>query len=171
MNLVAILIFFQALGALGGAASAVLGEIAYVHARRDGHIDRAERAHLAHLARGLRFGMLLVLLASFGLVVEAYRHASVVQPALTASYWILIGLALIIVYASWALSRGKISFALGSAIAFTGWWFLGYLTLGRLPVSSFGAAVALYVVAVAVFYGLLRYARFLTVPPQPANEI
>ncbi len=167
MNVVAVLIFFQAVGALFGAASAVLGEVSYMHALRDGHIDRAERAHLSHLARGLKFGMLLVLLASFGLVVEAYRAQAVVQPALTGSYWLLIALSVLIIYASWALSRERISFALGSALVFTGWWFLGYLTLGRLPAGSFGAAVALYVVAAAIFYGLLRYARFLTTPPEP----
>ncbi len=169
MPTVALLVFFQALGAIMGALSAVLGELAFIRAMRDGRIDNAERAHLDHIARGLRFGMLLLLVASFGLVVEAYLRAASVQPALTASYWALVLLALLVIYASWALSRGRISFALGSAVVFTGWWFLAYLALGFFPNLSFGGAVALYVVAVAIFYGLLRYARFLTIPPQPKS--
>ncbi len=169
MQVVTLLVFFQALGAIMGAVSAVLGELAFIRAMRDGRIDHAERAHLDHIARGLRFGMLLLLVASFGLVVEAYFHAAAIQPALTASYWTLVLLALLVIYASWALSRGRISFALGSAVVFTGWWFLAYLALGFFPELTFGAAVALYVVAVAIFYGLLRYARFLTIPPQPKS--
>jgi hypothetical protein len=166
MNLAALLVFLQAAGALTGAVSAVLGELAFIRAMRDGHVDRAERAHLDHIARGLRFGMLLLLLASCGLVVLAYHEGGVVQPALTASYWTLIVLALLVVYASWALSRGRLSFSLGSAIVFTGWWFLSYLALGLFPVLSFGAALAFYVVSVALFYTLLKYARFLTIDPK-----
>ena len=155
------LVFCQALGALTGAFSAVWGELAYVRAMRNGRIDHAEREHLSHIARGLRWCMSLLLLSSFALVVVAYLLHVATQPALMANYWILIVLALLITLVSWALSRKRISFALGSAVAFTGWWFLAYLTLGQIPPLSFGAAVAFFVVATAIFYALLQYARFL----------
>lgn len=149
------------LGALVGAFTAVWSEIAYVRAMRDGHIDTAERAHLHVLARGLRFGMLLLLLASLGLVIADYSLHASLQSALSPSYWISVLLAFLIIGVSWALSKRRISFAFGSAIVFTAWWFLAFLILGQLPTLSFGAATALFVVATAIFYALLQYGRFL----------
>ena len=105
--------------------------------------------------------MTLVLLSSFGLVVIAYVVRAATQPALSASYWTLIALALLVTGVSWALSRRRISFTLGSAAVFTAWWFLAYLTLGWLPPLSFGAAVAFLVVATAMFYAVLAYGRQL----------
>jgi hypothetical protein len=156
--------FCQALGAIVGAVATVWGELAYIKAMRDGHIDRAERAHLNAIAHGLRFGMTLLLLSSLALVVAAYLSRAALQPALTPGYWTLTLLAILVIYVSWALSRGRVSFALGSAIAFTGWWFLAYLTLGLVPPLTFGATVAFFVVATAVFYAILQYARFLSRP-------
>ena len=159
--LVPFLIFCQALGASVGAFTAVWSEIAYIRAMRDGHIDTAERAHLHVIARGLRFGMMLLLLASLALVVTDYYLRVSVQPALSPSYWTSIGLSLLTIYGAWALSKHRISFALGSAIIFTAWWFLAFLTIGQLPVFSFGSAVAVFVVATAVFYAVLQYGRML----------
>lgn len=158
--LVPFFFFCQAFGASVGAFLAVWSEIAYVRAMRDGHIDRAERAHLDVLAKGLRFGMTLLLLASLGLVVAAYMLDAAVQPALSASYWMSIALALLIICATWALSHHRVSFSFGSAIVFTAWWFLAYLSVGLLPALSFGSAVALLVVTTAVFYAVLHYGRF-----------
>lgn len=157
--LVPFLIFCQALGALGGAFMAVWGELAYVRAQRDGKIDVAERVHLDAIAHGLRFGMTLVLLASFGLVIESYRAGALVQPALTTSYWTFILLAILIIVLSWLLSKRALSFTLGSAAIFTGWWFLAYLALGWIPILSFGAAIGLYLVATAIMLALLYYLR------------
>lgn len=160
-TLAGFLVFCQALGAVGGAASAVWGEIEYARAIRDGNIDAAERAHLKSIAHGLRYGMSLLLVSSFGLVVVAYELSASVAPALTASYWAFISLSLLIVAVTWALSKKRLSFAVGSASAFTAWWFLAYLTLGQFPQLSFGASIALYVVSTAILYALLRYARVL----------
>ena len=163
-SLVAFIIFCQALGAVVGVAATTWGELAYLRAMRDGKIDVAERAHLDAIAHGLRFGMTLLLSASFALVIVAYLAHATTQPALTASYWTLILFALLVVYVSWALSRHRLSFALGSALAFSAWWFLAYLTLGWLPPLSFGAAIAFFVIATVIFYGILQYARMLAQP-------
>ena len=160
-TLVLFLVFCQALGASVGAVTALLSEFACIRALKDGKIDVAERAHLNIIGKGLRFGMTLLLLASLGLVVSAYVLGAAQQPALTSAYWIFILLALLVICISWALSRKKVSFAFGSAIIFTGWWFLSYLTLGWLPALSFGSAVALLVVATVVIYAFLYYLRFL----------
>ena len=157
---ISFLVFCQALGALVGALTAIWSELAYVRALRDGKIDVAERVHLRVIGNGLRFGMTLLLLASFGLIVMAYLLSSP-QPALTPSYWTLIALALLIISVSWALSRKHIPFALGSASVFTAWWFLVYLSFGWIPPMSFGAAVMSFVVATAIFYAVLQYARLL----------
>lgn len=156
--------FCQALGALAGAFAAVWSELAYIRAMRNGEIDAAERAHLHIIARGLRFGMTLILLSSLGLVFVDYTLRMSEQPALSASYWISISLALLIIYVSWSLSRRRISFAYGSAIVFTAWWFLALLLAGQLPALSYGAAVALFAVAAAIFYALLQYVRMLARP-------
>ena len=158
--LIPFLIFCQALGAFTGAFSAVWSEIAYVRAMHDGKIDHAERAHLDSIARGLRFGMTLLLLASFGLVIADFALRAALQPALTPSYWIFIVLALVIIGVSWALSRHFISFAFGSALIFTAWWFLAYLSIGWLPPLTFGAALAFFAVATAIFYVILQANRF-----------
>ncbi len=163
MTLIPLLVFCQAFGALIGAFLAIWGEFSYIRALRDGKIDTAERAHLQMIARGLRFGMTLLLLSSLGLLIEAYLF-SFPQPALTVSYWTLIALALLIISVSWALSRKSISFALGSASIFTAWWFLVYLSFGWIPPMSFGATVMSFVIATALFYGILHYARLLATP-------
>ena len=160
-SLISFLVFCQALGASIGAVTVLWGEFAYIRAMRDGEIDIAERAHLDIIARGLRFGMTLLLLASLGLVIVAYILQATTQPALTPAYWTLIMLSLLVIGISWALSRKKVSFAVGSAIIFTSWWFLSYLTLGWLPHLSFGSAVALLVVATVVAYALFYYIRLL----------
>ncbi|OGG76272.1 hypothetical protein A2950_01505 [Candidatus Kaiserbacteria bacterium RIFCSPLOWO2_01_FULL_55_19] len=158
-----LLVFFQALGALVGAFSAVWSELAYVRMMRDGRIDHAERAHLDYIGHGLRWGMSLLFLASFGLVVVSYLLQAATQPALTAQYWLFIMLGLLVTTASWALSRKQVSFKLGTAVTFTGWWFLVFLTLGQMPPLSFGASIAFFVIATAIFYALLHYARLLMV--------
>jgi hypothetical protein len=162
-NLISILVVLQALGALLGTFAAIRGELVYIRAVRDGHIDHAERAHLRELARSLRFGMTLVLLASFGLVVAMYAVRAAVQPGVTDSYWTLIVLALLVILTARALSLRQMNFALGSAVAFTGWWAIAFLTLGWLPPLTFGAAVAFYAIAFAIMYGVLHYTRHLAV--------
>ena len=160
-SLVPFILFCQALGACVGAGTTIWGEISYIRAIRDGKIDHAERVHLAAIAHGLRFGMTLLLISSFALVIAAYLSQTALQPGLMTNYWVLVIFALLVIYVSWALSRHRISFAFGSAIAFTGWWFLAYLTLGLVPELSFGAVAAFFVIATAIFYAILRYARML----------
>lgn len=159
-SLVAMLVFCQALGAGLGAFTAVWGEIGYLKAARDGKIDAGERAYLEAIARGLRYGMALLLLASFGLVIVAYAEESALQPALTPSYWTLIALSLVVVTVARALVRRRVSFPIASAALFTAWWFLVYLAFGQLSL-TFGAAAMSFLVAGVIFYGMLSYARLL----------
>lgn len=159
--LVPFLLFCQVLGALVGAFAAAWSEFVYIRAMRDGRIDTAEREHLDVVGKGLRFGMLLLLVSSLGLIIAAYVQQASIQPARTADYWIFTMLAILIIGISWALSHRQISFSFGSAVVFSAWWFLAYLMLGWVPSLSFGAAVAFFVVATAIFYAILQYARLL----------
>jgi len=160
INTITLLVLTQAIGACIGVGFAIWGEISYINASRDNEIDYAERVHLHAVAYGLKIGMVLVLLSSLGLVILSFVNYTQLQPALTTSYWILIVLALLLIYTSWSLSRKKISFSLGSAAIFTAWWFIVYLTFGFFKNVSFGSALALYVIAVGIFYVLLWYIRF-----------
>lgn len=157
--LISFLVFCQTLGALVGAFTALWSEFAYIRAIQDGKLDAAERVHLDIIARGLRFGMTLLLLASLGLVIAAYVYGGAPQPALTPAYWILIASSILVIGISWALSRRHVSFAFGSASIFTAWWFIAYLTLGLFSPLSFGSSVALLLVATAIIYALLHYLR------------
>lgn len=158
-TLVLLLVLLQALGACIGVVNAVRGELAYVRAMKDKRIDEAEDAHLRHIARGLRVGMLVLLLSSFGLIILSYLRHTPLQPALQSSYWALIVLSLLIIIVSWALSRKHLSFPFGSAVIFSGWWFLLYLAMGQLPGLSFGAAVGFFAVVTALFYAILSGVR------------
>ena len=157
------LLLVQALGAVVGALCTIWGEFAYVRAIGDKRVDAAELAHLNAIARGLYFGMTLLLLASLGLVITAYLNEAQLQPALTSSYWSFMALALLTTLLTGARSRGHISFSVGTGAIFTAWWFLAYLALGQLPPLSFGASIALYLVATTIFYGLLRLVRHIMI--------
>ncbi|MCX6786568.1 MAG: hypothetical protein NTU85_01975 [Candidatus Kaiserbacteria bacterium] len=159
-TLVLFLIFCQAFGAFVGVLTSFWGEISYILAMRDGKIDAAERTHLRIIGNGLRFGMTLLLLSSLALIIVSYTLHGALQPAMTASYWIFISFAFLIIGISWFLSRKNISFVLGSAVLLTAWWLLVYLTLGQLSI-SYGAAAALFIVLAAVVYAVLCLIHFL----------
>lgn len=159
-SLLLFLLFCQMLGAGVGIGWAIWSELAYLKAVRDGEISSAERAHLGAVAKGLRWGMSLLLLSSVGVIIVAYALHFPVQPAQTEAFWIFMALALLVILLVWALSRKRVSFALGSAAALSAWWMIAYLAFDRLPV-SFGSAVAFYVVLTAVLYAVLRLLRAL----------
>ncbi|MFA7302200.1 MAG: hypothetical protein WC030_00430 [Candidatus Paceibacterota bacterium] len=157
--LTSILVFCQALGAFVGATSAVWSELAYMWAMRDGRVNKAERAHLKSIDRGLRFGMSLLLLSSLGLVVSAFATDSALQPAFTESYWTLVVLALLVILVSWVMSRRYLSLAIGSAISFTAWWFLLYLTTGQLATGTVGTTATFFAIAAVLVFILLQTGR------------
>lgn len=163
-SLALLCIALQALGGAIGVGYAVWAEIAYIGALRDGHIDDAERHHLAIIAEGLRFGMTALLVGSVALTVIAYALHASVQPALTSAYWTFISLALIVIATSWAISRQRVNYALGSAAIFSGWWLIAGYAFGVVPFLSFASAMALYVIGTGVLYYALRVLRVFGAP-------
>ncbi len=160
-SLVSILAILQAVGAVIGAGGSVVGELFYLRAIQDGYIDGAERAHLRIIAAALRWGMIILLLADIGLVLAAYVTGAALQPAFSTPYWIQSVLALIIIAASWGLSRRRIPFWFGSGASFAAWWYIALLDLGRLPTLTFGSSLAYYALAAAIIMAVLAYARML----------
>ncbi len=158
------LALLQALGATIGAVGAVAGELFYFRAIRDGRIDEAEKAHLRGIAAALRLGMLVLLVASIGLVLVEYVSGAPAQPAFTLAYWVEMILVLLIIFFSWALSRKKVPFALGSGAAFAAWWVIALMVYGQLGFTSLGSALAVYVVSTAVIAAVLAYLRMLALP-------
>ena len=159
--LVVIFVILQAIGAIMGAGGAIFGQLAYFRAIKDGRIDRAERDHLRIIANGLRFGMMLLLISSIALVLAAFINSDPLQPALTSSSWILMTLALVVIWASWALSKRRLPFWLGSAIIFTGWWMIALLAFGRFPNIGYGPTILFTIVAGGIIAAVLAYARSL----------
>lgn len=157
--LTAFFVYTQALGALGGALAAVWGEIVYVRAVADDCVSAAERHQLNVIAASLRYGMGMMLLSSLALVIISYRSGAALQPALTGGYWLFMIISLGVVYVAKRLAEGRIAHLTGSAVLFSAWWFLAYLSFGLVPALPFGALVALYVFASVVLFGVLQYVR------------
>ena len=160
----ALVILFTALelcGALIGAAFSIRAEYAWLKAMRDGHIDRAERAHLDEIADGLRYGMVLLVVSSIALVFLSYASGAPLQPATTGTYWSMMTVILVIVIAAWAHSHEWIGFSLASAAVFSGWWFLLYLIIGFVPSVSFGELVGAFIASTILLYAILYGARKL----------
>jgi hypothetical protein len=155
-TLVLFLVVGQAVGAVIGALMAVWSEIAYVRAIRDRKVTHAERAHLRAVGRGLRFGMTILLVSSFGLIITAYVSENTLEPLLSPSFATLAALALVILISSWALSKRQAAFLVSSATAFTAWWFLVYLTFGQLPTASYTVTALFFAITVIVFAAVMH---------------
>jgi hypothetical protein len=159
--LFALFAMIQAVGAVVGAGGSVFAEVFYFEAIRDGKIDESERAHLRTIAEALRWGMILLLVGSIGLVILSFAYLTPTQPAETSAYWLQMFLAFTVLVSSFLLSRTYISFTLGSAAVFTAWWLIAFLAFGQLTSLSFGEGVAFFVVALAVIAAVLTYIRSL----------
>lgn len=160
-NIALLLIYSQVIGAVVGVVSVVAGELRYIRALRDGRIDAGERAQIESIGYGLKYGMTLLLVGTGGLVYVAYFLKSAQQPALSSGYWMLMGVALLIITISSRIARRDIRFGMGTAILFTSWWFLSFLSLGWLTL-TIGSAIASLLVTTVVFYGILSYIRLLS---------
>ncbi len=149
----------QLMGAVVGAASAVLAEVWYLEALRDGKVTRKENKHIAVATHGLRFGMSLVLLSSLGLLVTDYLLGGGRSAVLTPSYGALFGIIVLIFAISWTMSKRPKTFAWGSLVTFSAWWFMVYLTLGALPIDSLVAAAGIFLGTLLLLSVILHSAR------------
>ncbi len=158
---IVILVFAHIAATLVGVGSITVAEWQYFRALSDGRIDDGERAHLVALFFSLRFALTLVLLTDIllGFAIFLFPHAP--ELVLSTPYWFEMFIILALIIASWLRFHGRIPFWAGSAVAFTGWWYLVGMNLGYIPVESFFAAVIGFIVSIAVISGVFGYARLL----------
>jgi hypothetical protein len=156
-----LLIAFHTLGAALGAAGATYAEIIYTKAMADGRIDRREREYFMTTYWALQWGMLTVLVTGLALVVVQFFLPASPDATLYEPLWIQNTLALIITVSAWMLGRSFISWGIGSALVFAGWWMLLILDCFRDYSFSYLGLLFIYVFLAfcsAVFWG---YARVL----------
>ncbi len=158
---IVILVLAHIAATLVGVGSITVAEWQYFRALSDGRIDDGERAHIVSLFFSLRFALTLVLLIDILLGFVVFMSPQILSLASSVPYWFEMFIILSLITASWLRFHGRIPFWAGSAVAFTGWWYLFGMNLGYIPVESFGAAVIGFIVSIAVISGVFGYARFL----------
>jgi hypothetical protein len=161
LNLSLVLAGGQVVGAVIGAFFAVVAEMRYVAALRDGKVTTKERRHIVATGRGLRFGMTLVLLSSLGLAALTVAHGSGKDLLLSPSFGALFGVVLLIGAVSWLMAKRPKTFVWGSLVTFSAWWYLVYMTLGALPIRSLMAALALFGAVLLLLSIILHSGRAL----------
>lgn len=153
---------FSALTSLGAALGAVgitMGELFYARALADGKLENYEREYIRATFWSLRWGMTLVLFASVATILAEYLALSTPQHVLTASFWLTITAALVIILAGWGLSRRKIPWWLGSAAGFSGWWTIFALSTWRDLPYSYGTLAFAYLIGTGIVAGIFAVIR------------
>lgn len=173
-TLIAIAAFVHVLGAAIGAAGITFGEVFYLKATADGRVDARERDYMHTTFFALKWGLMLILVSGIALGILEYAYVGAENHVLAAPWWFINTLAFVIIFAGWGMAREKISWALGSALAFSGWWMVFMLDAWQItsPETSFSymALVFTYVVFAAVTAAVLSYARFFMSYKQPKGK-
>jgi hypothetical protein len=151
-------------GALIGVGMVTFAEVFYTKAASDGIIDHHERKYLRHLFNGLRFGMTLVLVSSFGLIVLEYLIPNAPQDVLAAPFWTLQTLTLLVLLFGSMLSRKRGAWWFASAAVLTAWWIMLLIDLGFLNQFSYFMYLFTYIAATLIVAALLGYLRILLTP-------
>jgi hypothetical protein len=159
IELIPALAALNTLGALVGTGMTTYAEIFYTHAVSDGEIDHHERKYLRRLFRGFTFGMTLVLLSDLVLIVLEYLIPNAPQAVLTAPFWSLQILTVLILLLGWLLSKRRIMWWLGSAAVLSAWWILLGIDLGTFNSSGYLELLFNYVLVTALFAALLSFLR------------
>ncbi|MBA3789110.1 hypothetical protein H0X32_01790 [Patescibacteria group bacterium] len=154
--------FFAAvhtLGALIGTGSITFAEVFYTKAAADGRIDHHERKYLRRMLRGLTLGILLIIISGSALMVLEYLVPNASQAVLTAPFWALQTLTLLIIIFANLLSKDFVAWWFGSVAILVAWWMILLIDLGFL--NSYGYLVLLvaYLFMTFVVAGMLGYLR------------
>ncbi len=164
ITLINIAAFVHVLGAAIGAAGITFGEIFYLKATADGRVDARERDYLHTTFFALRWGLLVILLSGIVLGTLEYAYVGAENHVISAPWWFINTLAFVIIFAGWGLMKGKVSWWIGSSLAFSAWWMVLMLDAWQItsPEASFSyvALVFAYVVFALITAGALSYARF-----------
>lgn len=149
------LLMIHALGAALGAAGVTFAELFYTQAVVDGKIDSCEKKHIEHTLWALQWGVSIMVLAGIGLIIVEYFLPYSEQTVLTAPFWMIHTLTVVVIVFGFLISRNLVPWWLGSAAAFSAWWTmlalhawrtipLGYLALWLAYVLVTAAAICIF---------------------------
>lgn len=158
------------LGAVIGAAFVTYAEIFYTFSASDGKIDHHERKYLRHLYRGLKFGLVLVIVSATALIVLEYLVPDAPQDVLLAPFWFLQTLTILILVYGWRLSKGREAWWIASAAILTAWWMMVAIDFGYLNSFGYVMLAMLYVLVTFIAAGILHYIRVLARHPLTTPE-
>jgi uncharacterized membrane protein YhdT len=154
-------------GALVGTVSVTYAEIFYIKAASDGNIDKHERKYLRRLYRGITIGTLILIFAGSALMTLEYLVPYAPQSVLTAPFWTIQILTLLILLMGYIISKKEATWAIGSGIIFTAWWMVLFIDLGFTNSLGYAELFIIYIIAAAIVSGILWYARKLFSPRTP----
>ena len=159
-----ILLALHTLGALIGVGFVTFAEVFYTKAASDGVIDHHERKYLRHLFHGLQFGMVLVIISGFALIVLEYLLPDSPQDVLSAPFWAIQTLTVFVVLLAYLLSKKYVAWWFASAAIFTGWWTILSIDLGYFNQFGYLTILATYLIMTFIVAGILGYCRILLRP-------
>ncbi|HEC94249.1 MAG TPA: hypothetical protein ENI56_02685 [Candidatus Kaiserbacteria bacterium] len=150
----------HALSAFLGAASITIAQWQYFRARRDGHIDEGERAHLVTLFFSVRYALVTFIITHLilGLLLLTVPH--VFTGRFIEMYLFEFGVAVVLAVTSWLRFHARIPFWAGSAIAFVGWWYLAEIDLGYLVITGAVSATLGFIANIIIVAGLFAVAHW-----------
>ncbi len=159
--IIAVLSVVHTLSTFFGASSITIAQWQYFRARRDGHIDEGERAHLVTLFFSLRYALVVMIAMHLllGLLLLINPHFFTAQ--FITLYLFELGIAFVLAATSWLRFHGRIPFWAGSAIAFVGWWYLAEIDLGYLVITGGISATIGFIANVAIIAALFAGAHYV----------
>lgn len=119
-----VLIALHGFGAALGAGGALFAEIFYAKATADGHLDRRERDWFRSTFFALKWGMGTVLVTGLLLIFVQYFLPDSPERVLHPALWAQNALAVIVLGFAYALSRKRVTWHIGAASIFAGWWMI-----------------------------------------------
>ncbi len=151
----------HAVGTMIGTIMSMYAEIFYIEAAADDKIDHHERKYLRRIFRGMKFGLVLVILSGLALIVLEYLVPHVSSGIIVAPFWAMQTVTALLVGFGFLLSRRQVQWWLASGAILAGWWILLFIDLGRYNSFSYLSILVMYAVMTFVFAGVLWYARYL----------
>jgi len=148
--------------ALGVGASTFL-EVFYIQFSKDGKVDIFEHEVLKKLVFILRFGLLLLVLSGFGLMVLWRLRVMGPDVFFSARYLTKMSVVLILLFTAFLMNFRLINLRIGSAISITSWYWAMILGIWRNAKISLVLLMTLYVVSIALVYLLLEFVRSKTI--------
>lgn len=156
-----VLLLAHTAGAIIGAVGVTVAELLYIKATIDGRVDIRERHYIESTFFALRWGMSVLLITGFALIMCGFMFPEYNSPVLEASFWVTQTLILLVLIVGWMLARSIIVWWVGSALVFTAWWMILFLTVWELLPPSYFSLIFTYILLSFVVAGVLSYIRMI----------